>query len=279
VRARATTAARGGALVALAALAACSSSASHESATTTGPTIALTAASTSTSTTRPTTTTSSTTVAPTTTRPATTVAPAPATTSAPRATTPVTVATSSVSVATVSAADLGASWHAGCPVGPSHLRRVQLPYWGFDGRAHMGALVVNANVVDAVVSVFSKLFDAHFPIRRMVPVSAYGGSDDASMAADNTSAFNCRTAVASGPPRWSVHSYGEAIDVNTVENPYVFNGTVLPPAGAAYTNRANVRAGMTGTGTVVNQAFASVGWQWGGRWSDPDYQHFSATGG
>ena len=40
------------------------------------------------------------------------------------------------------------------------------------------------------------------------------------MAADNTSAFNCRYAVAPGPKRWSVHAYGEAIDVNTVENPY-----------------------------------------------------------
>ena len=54
----------------------------------------------------------------------------------------------------------------------------------------------------------------------MRPVAAYGGSDDRSAAADNTSAFNCRYAVAPGPKRWSVHAYGEAIDVNDVENPY-----------------------------------------------------------
>ena len=53
----------------------------------------------------------------------------------------------------------------------------------------------------------------------MRPVSAYGGSDDRSMAAGNTSAFNGRYAVAAGPKRWSVHAYGEAVDVNTVENP------------------------------------------------------------
>ena len=71
------------------------------------------------------------------------------------------------------------------------------------------------------VAVFGRLYDERFPIRRMQPVDVYGGSDPASMAADNTSAFNCRNAVASGPPRWSAHAYGEAIDVNTIENPYV----------------------------------------------------------
>ena len=78
----------------------------------------------------------------------------------------------------------------------------------------------------------------------MTPVAAYGGSDDRSMAADNTSGFNCRYAVAPGPKRWSVHAYGEAIDVNTIENPYVEGGRVLPPAGAAFVDRGRVRPGM-----------------------------------
>jgi hypothetical protein len=26
------------------------------------------------------------------------------------------------------------------------------------------------------------------------------------------------------------------------------------------------------------QAFARVAWRWGGRWSNPDYQHFSSNG-
>ena len=98
------------------------------------------------------------------------------------------------------------------------------------------------------------------------------------MAADNTSAFNCRYAVASGPRRWSVHAYGQAIDVNPVENPYVFGRRVLPPAGRWYLDRAASRPGMAVAGGALVQAFAAVGWGWGGRWSPPDYQHFSATG-
>ena len=122
-------------------------------------------------------------------------------------------------VAPVAAAQLGASWHAGCPVGPPSLRRLFVSYVGFDGRAHRGQLVVNRAVAGELTRVFHRLYAARFPIRRMRPISVYGGSDDRSAAADNTSAFNCRAAVAAGPRRWSVHAYGEAVDVNDVENP------------------------------------------------------------
>ncbi len=182
-------------------------------------------------------------------------------------------------VARVTAADLPYSWHPGCPVAPAQLRRVRLPFWGFDGRAHTGALVVNARVVRDVETVFLRLYRAHFPIRKMQPIDAYRGSDPLSTAADNTSGFNCRYAVSSGPKHWSMHAYGEAIDVNTVENPYVFGGRALPPAGKAYVNRANVRPGMAVPGGILVESFRAVGWGWGGSWAgSPDYQHFSVNG-
>lgn len=179
----------------------------------------------------------------------------------------------------VTAADLPYSWHRGCPVGPSQLRRVRLRYVGFDGAVHAGQLVVNKSVVRDAVVVFRTLYRARFPIRSMKPVDAFGGSDDRSAAADNTSAFNCRRAVAAGSTSWSMHAYGEAVDVNDVENPY-FEGTrIIPPAGKAYRNRADVRPGMAVEGGVLVRAFASVGWGWGGRFAgSPDYQHFSTNG-
>jgi D-alanyl-D-alanine carboxypeptidase len=182
--------------------------------------------------------------------------------------------------ARVTAAELGASWRPGCPVGPAGLRRLTVSYVGFDGDVHRGTLVVNRAVTRDVTEVFRRLYAARFPIRRMQPVARYGGSDTRSMAADNTSAFNCRYAVAPGPRRWSVHAYGEAVDVNTVENPYLDGGRVLPPAGRAYVERARYRKGMAVPGGVLVRAFASVGWLWGGRWAgSPDWQHFSKTGG
>jgi hypothetical protein len=184
------------------------------------------------------------------------------------------------SVSRVTAAQLPRSWHSGCPVSPRQLRRVRLTYWGFDGRAHTGAVIANADAVPDLVHVFSRLYAARFPIRRLRPIDAYGGNDERSLEADNTSAFNCRYVIGPGPRRWSVHAYGEAIDVNPVENPYLEGGRVHPRAGRAYLNRARVRPGMAFRGGVLVRAFAAVGWQWGGRWTgSPDYQHFSSTGG
>jgi hypothetical protein len=184
------------------------------------------------------------------------------------------------SVAPVTAAQLGRSWHRGCPVGPPSLRRLRVSFVGFDGRSHTGELVVAAVVTREVTTVFRRLYADRFPIRRMQPVSVYGASDDRSAAADNTSAFNCRYAVAGGPKRWSAHAYGEAIDVNDVENPYVLGSRVIPPAGARFLDRARVRPGMAVRGGALVRAFASVGWLWGGRWAgSPDWQHFSRSGG
>jgi len=179
----------------------------------------------------------------------------------------------------VTAADLGASWRPGCPVAPDDLRLLRLSFWGFDDQPHVGSLVVAASVTAAVLEVFHTLYDQRFPIRRMEPVDVYGADDDASMAVDNTSAFNCRPAVAEGPPHWSNHAYGLAIDVNPVENPYILSGRVLPPAGAEFVDRSVYRPGMAVAGGVLTSAFAAVGWGWGGTWSNPDYQHFSSTGG
>ena len=183
-------------------------------------------------------------------------------------------------MATVNATQLSATWRPGCPVGPAQLRLLTMSYWGFDGQPHIGTMVVNSAVTSVVTKVFGVLFTEHFPIRQMQPEAAYGGQDPVSMADDNTSGFNCRYAVAPGPPSWSVHADGEAIDVNPVENPYLEGGQVQPAAGAPYLERSRFRPGMAIPGGQLVDAFASVGWLWGGRWTaSPDYQHFSATGG
>ena len=182
--------------------------------------------------------------------------------------------------APVTAAEVAHSWHPGCPVGPDQLRLLRLSYWGFDDRPHVGTMVVHGAVAADVVAVFATLYRERFPIRQMQPAEVYGGSDPDSMAADNTSAFNCRYAVGPGTPHWSAHAYGQAVDVNTVENPYLDRTAVLPPAGAAYLDRSAYRPGMAVLGGLLVRAFAARGWQWGGRWaSSPDYQHFSRTGG
>jgi poly-gamma-glutamate synthesis protein (capsule biosynthesis protein) len=176
---------------------------------------------------------------------------------------------------------LSSSHGRGCPLAWSDLRYLRLRYVGFDGADHTGELVVAARYARDVADVFDRLYDARWPIRRMRPVSDFAGDDDRSMAADNTSAYNCRRVVGSG--RWSDHAYGAAIDINPVENPDLHDGQVRPPSGRPYArlDRAGGQAVPAGTiraGDVVVDAFADVGWEWGGSWSAaPDYQHFSAS--
>jgi len=168
------------------------------------------------------------------------------------------------------------SWRAGCPVPLDHLRYVTVAYHGFDGAVQTGELVVNADAVETITRVFRTLFDAGYPVRSMRLVDDFGADDDASMAADNTSGFNCR--VVAGTRTWSEHAYGRAIDLNPVENPYVDGGRVVPSVGAGFAARPDL-PGVVHAHDVVVRAFAREGWSWGGSWAGPrDYQHFSATG-
>ncbi|QZN87580.1 M15 family metallopeptidase [Cellulomonas sp. C5510] len=171
---------------------------------------------------------------------------------------------------------MSASWRDGCPVPLADLRYVTVTHRTFDGGAATGELVVHADVADSVVAVFGELFALGYPVRSMRLVDDFGGSDDASMAADNTSAFNCRP-ISRGTG-WSEHAYGRAIDLNPVENPYVRGALVLPPEGEPFASRPDV-PGVVHAGDAVVRAFAAHGWQWGGDWVSPaDYQHFSTTG-
>jgi D-alanyl-D-alanine carboxypeptidase len=172
----------------------------------------------------------------------------------------------------------GVSWRPGCPVALRDLRVVTATYRGFDGRDHAGRLIVNRDVATEVLAVLRRLYSAGFPIRRLVLVDAYGGSDFRSIEADNTSAFNCR--FVDGTRRYSEHAYGRAIDVNPIENPYVTSaGATAHAASRAYVRRTPFRPGMAAEGHALVRAFDAIGWGWGGRWDGArDFQHFSRSG-
>lgn len=128
----------------------------------------------------------------------------------------------------------GRSWRAGCPVGRQQLRLVRVNYWGFDGYRHRGEIVVNRSISAKTVRLFSDLYRNRVSIRAMYRVDRFGystrlkGVDDfASMAADNTSGFNCRQVVGRPGVR-SPHAYGRSIDINPFENPYRYSGRWVP---------------------------------------------------
>jgi poly-gamma-glutamate synthesis protein (capsule biosynthesis protein) len=167
-----------------------------------------------------------------------------------------------------------------CPVALEDLRFLRMTYVGFDAEAHVGEMVVHRDVARDVTRVFHRLYDARWPIQRMRLVDEYRGDDDRSMAANNTSGYNCRRVA--GSPAWSDHAYGTAIDIDPVQNPYLTGSSVRPGKGLRFATvdrsaAARVRTGVIHADDVVVRAFAAIGWSWGGRWTPShDYQHFSA---
>jgi hypothetical protein len=166
------------------------------------------------------------------------------------------------------------TWHPGCPVAPEDLRQLTLSFRDFDKKMRTGTLLVHRDLADEVVRIFQSLYQHEFTIERMVPIEDYGGNDDASMAANNTSAFNCRDTTGK-PGVFSNHSWGRAIDINPLMNPYVKGDQVLPPGGRKYLDRSKAFPGSILNNGFAVRTFESKGWAWGGRWLDrQDYQHF-----
>ncbi|MFZ5354099.1 MAG: M15 family metallopeptidase [Bacillota bacterium] len=167
----------------------------------------------------------------------------------------------------------GVSWIPEAPVKLEELRYITVAYWGFDDRTHRGELIVHEKLAEEVIEIFTELYDNKYPIYKISLIDDYDGDDNRSMEDNNTSAFNYRSVP--GSSRLSKHSYGTAIDINPVQNPYVDGNNVYPETGKDYLDRSNIRKGMIIEGDICYNAFVGRGWIWGGSWkSTKDYQHF-----
>lgn len=177
----------------------------------------------------------------------------------------------------VTAERLSHSWSEGCPVDVEDLRLVRVDYLGFDGAEHRGELVVHRDQALPVVEVLATLLAAEFPIESIIPIGDLPEDAEDSPVYNNTSAFNCR--FVEGTSTWSQHAYGRAIDINPFQNPFVDGDRIWPTGAEAYLDRSRDEPAMIHAGDGVVEAFASIGWPWGGNWSSlKDYQHFSSTG-
>ncbi len=177
---------------------------------------------------------------------------------------------------------IGTNWHPGCPVRVEDLRHVEVSYWDFKGHVRSGPLIVHEMEASDVLWVFQRLFRARFQIHRIKLPPAFRPPTPAdywNSTRNRTAGFNCRPATGN-PGSLSHHSYGWAIDINPLQNPYVTSdGSVLRRAAKPYTDRSLGEPGMIEPGDVVVRSFARIGWEWGGDWVTlKDYMHFSLTG-
>jgi peptidoglycan L-alanyl-D-glutamate endopeptidase CwlK len=157
---------------------------------------------------------------------------------------------------------------------PEHVIRelclVDVPYYSFDGEVHQGQLLVHQSVRQEIEEIFALIRGERFPIARVIPIVHYGWSDNASMAANNTSAFNYRQVA--GTRRLSRHATGHAVDINPIQNPVIYQDGRISPKGALY------QPGIAGTlseDSSVVRAFIDRGWCWGRHFkSMMDHHHF-----
>lgn len=170
------------------------------------------------------------------------------------------------------------SYKENCTVPRSDLRYVRVLHKTLKGKIQIGELVCSKTIAADLVDIFRKLYDANYPIERMVLVDEYNAEDEPSMTANNTSCFNFR--FVTGTKKLSNHSLGRAIDINTLYNPYVKarkDGTlhVEPAAGRPYVNRTKKFSYKITRNDLCYKLFKQHGFEWGGEWKSlKDYQHF-----
>lgn len=169
------------------------------------------------------------------------------------------------------------TWRPGCPVDSADLAWVRMTYWGFDQQRHSGEMLVNGSVARDLVAVFRQLYRARFPIESMGITTLEDLHAAPTGDGNTTGSFVCRPTT--GGTSYSQHAYGLAVDLNPFQNPYRSGDLVLPELASAYLDRDWLRPGMITPGGPAVNAFASIGWEWGGDWSSlKDYHHFSLTG-
>lgn len=173
----------------------------------------------------------------------------------------------------------GKSYKTGCAIPLADLRYLRLLHYTADGSIKTGEIVCHKDIAEDLLYIFRQLFDARYPIERMVLIDRYEADDIRSMTANNTSCFNYR-AVA-GSRTLSNHSRGKAIDINPLYNPCVKwrNGkqSVSPPSGKPHSTRGGKQTPYRKIDheDLCYKLFRSRGFRWGGDWRTlKDYQHF-----
>ncbi len=179
---------------------------------------------------------------------------------------------------------IGNSWHEGCPINLNDLSYLRMSYWGFDNKSHLGDMIINQQLAPEVIAIFKKLYDAHYPIEKMmIPEELIGGikfSNTLDFAAfvansDDTYGFFCRI-DAQNPKNISPHSYGTCIDLNPYYNPGVISPDLQHYVkGIKYLDRNLQHIGMIRDNDAAIKAFMNSGWLWHGYATQTDYMHFS----
>lgn len=171
----------------------------------------------------------------------------------------------------------GKSYKDYCSVSRTELVYLRVLHRGFDGAVHIGELIVHQEIAEDLLAIFWELYQADYAIEKILLIDNYDADDEASMADNNSSAFNYRTI--SHSDKLSNHSYGKAVDINPLYNPYVktVSGELVcePADGSDYIDREQEFPHKIDHDDLCYRLFSERGFVWGGDWENSkDYQHF-----
>lgn len=167
----------------------------------------------------------------------------------------------------------GVSYKENNKVKLSDLAYLQVRYYDFGHKVQSGELIVARKLAEEVLDIFYELFEAEYEIEKIRLVDYYDADDERSMTDNNSSAFNFR--VVADTNTLSAHSFGRAIDINPLINPYIVGDKVMPANGVQYADRDKEFDHKIDRTDLCYCIFKRHGWKWGGEWQNSkDYQHF-----
>lgn len=177
-----------------------------------------------------------------------------------------------------------------------NLVEIKVKYYSFDGKIKQdGLIIVHKAVAKNVENIFNELLKIKFPLGGVDPFK--GGVLTKTLTGmefipDNdynyTGSYSCRNIQTGSTP--SIHSFGMAIDLNPLYNPFIqilpkekVVGKIVPKDGVFHINREIERNGKQPRNGIITkqvvEIFAQNGFNiWGGYWDEPiDYQHFQIS--
>lgn len=172
------------------------------------------------------------------------------------------------------------SYKENCTVPREELRYIKVLHYNLNKQICLGEMVCNKDFANDLIDLFKVLYDAQYPIEKMILIDNYDADDETSCADNNSSAFNFR--FVAGTTKLSNHSTGCAVDINPRYNPYLRwvneDLSFSPKNGICYIDRSADFPYKIDKEDLCYKEFTKRGFTWGGNWTSlKDYMHFEKT--
>lgn len=130
-------------------------------------------------------------------------------------------------------------WKKGHPISVDRFRKIQVPYWDFEGAPHDDGEIIMLDIVsDSIKKAFKSLHNIRFPIHQVNPHHKFAQSDTTGEQNSANGLQRLRKIVNDNinDTRTSIHSFGLALDINYRENPFIGKDAESPETDNGATN-------------------------------------------